>query len=470
MGIRNFLEDMKYRLSSPSREELFEIKDPYCLINFLKNVKHSVRSDTFDALVRLGEEAVYPLINTLLDTRGERIICTDEDRREFSFRALVINTILRIIEKLGKDNRLEDTHLFERAVGPLIECLKNSDSTVRNTAIMTLRILKDKRAIEPLIECLRKDADRYVRKQAISTLSYFDDGDAVAALLSVLNDEAEDKIVRAEAASSVGKLKDPRSFAPLLQTLRDDDASVRQHAIWGLRDLGDEKAVDYISYLLKDEDKSVRSSARLSLQQMIDANPSMSIVIKERAANAISREEAGSKAAYLDLGGLKTALKDKYGFQRAHALDELARAREMNLIDTESAVEMASPMLVNDPDDAVREAAVKVLWHSIDSPGVVEMLKKALKHDESPNVRMAVLKTFGMWWGVSRRELEIVPDIAFAAVQSREDFIRQRAVAEIKGILLANPPISQEGKNIRRTIKSITGEDFLKGLDESNAG
>ena len=65
-------------------------------------------------------------------------------------------------EVLGKFN---DT----RAVGPLIQALKDEDSMVRWDAVDALGNLNDTRAVKPLIQAL-KDEDSEIREKATETL------------------------------------------------------------------------------------------------------------------------------------------------------------------------------------------------------------------------------------------------------------------------------------------------------------
>ena len=176
-------------------------------------------------------------------------------------------------------------------------------------------------------------------------------------------------------------------------------------------------------------------------------------------------KHATRKGPYLDLVGLKNELKSQYGFQRATALDQLAKAVEIQLIDRKNAAKIAIPLLNNDPDDAVREAAVAVLQQAIDDSDFLDSLKHALVHDKSLNVKMTILKAFGQWWGISRREGEIVSDIAKVAVNCQENHVKERAANELKGMLQFNDLASIEGAKIRESIKSVGGDDFLLQLE-----
>lgn len=76
-------------------------------------------------------------------------------------------------------------------------------------AAQALRMLKDPRAVEPLIETLK---DAYPG-------------------------------VRGAAALALGLLKDPRAVGPLIETLKDEEGLVRAAAAWALRRMDPEGKV-----------------------------------------------------------------------------------------------------------------------------------------------------------------------------------------------------------------------------------
>lgn len=97
----------------------------------------------------------------------------------------------------------------ERDVEGLIKALKHRDGSVRLKAVRALRELKDKRAVEPLIEALRDYGS--------------------------LEDSGS---IRFLAASALGELEDRRAIEPLIQTLKDESKVVRRYAAEALDRLG----------------------------------------------------------------------------------------------------------------------------------------------------------------------------------------------------------------------------------------
>ena len=68
------------------------------------------------------------------------------------------------------------------------------------------------------------------------------------------------------AAKIWGKIGDERTVEPLIETLRDDDYTVRISAVRDLWESGDERAVKPLLEALKDRDETVRKYAAGALE------------------------------------------------------------------------------------------------------------------------------------------------------------------------------------------------------------
>ncbi|MER3501614.1 MAG: PBS lyase [Candidatus Fervidibacterota bacterium] len=104
-------------------------------------LRHEDRKIAIEALVKIGEPAVEPLIEALRD-------------RDWEVRWAAAYAL----GKIGKP-----------AVEPLIEALRDRDGKVRRAAADALGAIGDARAVEPLIEALR-DRDWEVREAAVNAL------------------------------------------------------------------------------------------------------------------------------------------------------------------------------------------------------------------------------------------------------------------------------------------------------------
>lgn len=154
----------------------------------------------------------------------------------------------------------------KRAVEPLIEALK--DEGVRNSATTALGRIEDKRALEPLIKVLREDPNKFVRGSAAYALGRIKDKKAVEPLMEALLDK--DSYVRKGAAVALGNIGDKKSVEPLIRTLEDEDPYVRSSAALALGKIGDERVVELLKKILEDkyENVRVRKAAKEALKKL----------------------------------------------------------------------------------------------------------------------------------------------------------------------------------------------------------
>src|SRR3989338_10926189 len=88
-------------------------------------------------------------------------------------------------------------------------------------------------------------------------------------LIQQLNDTEPD--IRADAAFSLGLLKDKRAVDPLIKCLSDDNEEVRAIAAFMLGELKDSRAIEpLITACLNDSSDEVRTNAALSLVLLKD--------------------------------------------------------------------------------------------------------------------------------------------------------------------------------------------------------
>jgi HEAT repeat protein len=101
------------------------------------------------------------------------------------------------------------------------------------------------------------------RRQAASTLGKLGDPRAVEPLIRALQDQSFG--VRSCAALSLGLLRDARALEPLIEALHDEHNLVRNQAALALGILGDPRAITPLNYVLQDRDYNVRKRAELAL-------------------------------------------------------------------------------------------------------------------------------------------------------------------------------------------------------------
>ncbi len=286
------------------------------LIEALKSEKH------FIALEHLVEvlsqtrdpQVVEPLFRV---DRGlflhRDVMCRDED-----FVADEVNTALR---QIGSP-----------AVDFLITMLRDPDATVRYRAARDLTIMKDPRAIAPLLERLQ-DPSEDVRRAAIFAFRLVWDEHVVDPLIALLRDPSSD--IREEAVRALGRIGDPRTLEPLMKALHDRNMRVRDAAVGALRKGGDPRVVAALIPMLRSRHREIRISTISVLGQIKD----------ERAVAPLIK-----------------MLRDRDYGVREWAVGSLGWfVKEPRVV--ESLIQV-----LRDPDDSVRESAARILRDDVNTP------------------------------------------------------------------------------------------------------
>jgi len=154
-----------------------------------------------------------------------------------------VDLIRDAVEALGK--------IGEPAVEPLIQALKDKDNGVRGSAAEAFGMIGDKRAkraVEPLIQTL-KDKDWYVRKASVVALGSIGDKRAVEPLIQTLKDDEEE--VREAAKWYLGKFKAKKSTKK-----KPDRKRIVKPNVEKLKEKKEEreKGVKFVEMKYRDED------------------------------------------------------------------------------------------------------------------------------------------------------------------------------------------------------------------------
>jgi HEAT repeat protein len=148
---------------------------------------------------------------------------------------------------------LENT-LDPIAVEPLLSALKQETTesdpkgTVRSTLIYALGKIGDVRAVPVLLNILT-GPEKELHSCAASNLMSFENPGTV----DIWTAQLRNPKVRYDAAIMLGKAKDPKAVAPLLQILRDCTPIHKRQVVWALGNIGSPKAVEPLFELLKDD-------------------------------------------------------------------------------------------------------------------------------------------------------------------------------------------------------------------------
>ncbi len=152
-----------------------------------------------------------------------------------------------------------------RAVKPLIETIKqNKDRRIRRCAAEALAKIGDMRSVDLLVDSL-KDEDLLTASRAAYALGYMKDKRAVKPLLYALTEYN----IPCPAAEALGKIKDPASVEPLIEALNHENVGVRSCAVIALGMFGDHRACKpLIKTFMQDSDPITQDRARKALKMI----------------------------------------------------------------------------------------------------------------------------------------------------------------------------------------------------------
>ncbi len=270
------------------------------MINTLNDRTWKTRRQASDALIKLGQPAVLPLMAAI---------------KQNAFTVFTLPEAIRALGGIGD----------VQAVDLLIEELESRNVHAVQEAIEGIGHIGSPQAIQSLIDVFRHDWDDTETitawQKAATALAAIGEP-SLPALLTALLDE--DDNVRQGVAEALGKLRDPRAVDPLINALQDEQSIVRAYAADALAELGDERAIKPLVALLADEDWYVRARTLFALGQL------------------------GGPFVFAPL---VSALGDREPRVRSAAVSALGKLQDARLHDVLLEV-------LNDPDGRVRSAAV----------------------------------------------------------------------------------------------------------------
>jgi HEAT repeat protein len=274
-----------------------------------------------------------------------------------------------------------------RAVEPLVACLADQDPDVRKAATDALGELNDPRAIEPLIACLtsdytevsqatiaalgkldhaqvgdrllahlqNKNADPAMTAAVIEALGALHYSPAVGALIPFLASETDE--ISNRTGDALGQIGAP-AVEPLIASLKDSKARVRERAAETLGRIGDARAVDPLIACLKQPspDQATADGQDMSNGDESDdqkkARADEDSEVRQKAAEALGK--LGSPA----VAPLMACLDEKDPSVRSLAATALGQAHDARAIAPLIAhmVELSG----KDPTDEENSAGVNV--------------------------------------------------------------------------------------------------------------
>ncbi len=129
-------------------------------------------------------------------------------------------------------------HLKDKARPYIYRGLHSDNDTIRINCIRLLGDMKDSLSVDTLVDLLKKEKSKRVRRAIISALG--DIGIKRSAIEIVPYVKDEDMRTRLVACIALGKLKNEKSIDPLFDAMNDEYFLVRESAMWALERIGTE--------------------------------------------------------------------------------------------------------------------------------------------------------------------------------------------------------------------------------------
>lgn len=231
-----------------------------------KDADEGVRCQAINSLALMEEgkktgKAIEPLIETLKNDVHPNVRATAAMALGFMKDPKVIDALIQALQ----DSSATVPGLLARLISGFLAA-PPPRSSVGQTAAMSL-IKIGKPAVNPLIQAMKKydTLDTHAHKEAEKVLRQIRLKD-VGSLIGALKNE--DKLVRKNAAETLGRIGDVRAVEPLIQALKDENDSVRQTAAYALGDIGDARALEALTQAKEDKSWFVRSAAKGALRKI----------------------------------------------------------------------------------------------------------------------------------------------------------------------------------------------------------
>jgi len=416
------------------------------------------------ALIQWGEKAVEPLIEFLigpptLDPHPRCLavqalgIIGGEKAIEGLIRVLSVHDVrhhdpyLRISEEAVKNCAAEQLGKLgdRKAVEPLLDALKRFHLA---NAALALAAFREKRAVPLVIDCLE---DAFIRERMVDTLLAFG-SEAVEPLIqtstvqrSLYGEETKASIERrAEATRLLGELKASRVVQPLLFLLEDEAEAVRLQAALALTKIVQDDRIDRALLIIL---ASLGTKDLLLQSQCLDA-------LCRAGSRAIPYLVGALRAKAVKTGNREIEVSDETRLLILEALVQIGGRRAFEGIG----------QLVSDANKRIRLKALKALGKLGWSEGIPSLV--AALQDRDPSVRAAVIESLGLIGSVEAVEALVL------AAGDRDKKVREKVRKALVrcGKKAVEPIRSALGKSVvpsfhrRRQVKGL--EAVLKQLLE----
>jgi len=268
------LEQLRYierdeaivELLQDALENIKKVKEEhaYDLIRKLATEDWNIRTQIIEELVKLGSEAVVPLIKILVAKNPNMVMAALETLSTLGDKRAVEPT-LPLLKSYDENIRIAAIDALARfkdkSVLPELLSLRDDESpSVRVAFIDTLRLYSSEEIIEPLINGLF-DPDKNVKNKAIEILKTIDLPAIAPGMVRILINKKDLRQVAFEILEKKGEHAQEEMIAGLNEC-EDDEGRLMLINLLSLR--GDRDSIDRLKEFTKrkDLDKEVRNAAK----------------------------------------------------------------------------------------------------------------------------------------------------------------------------------------------------------------
>ncbi|HEX2909510.1 MAG TPA: HEAT repeat domain-containing protein [Chloroflexia bacterium] len=241
------------------------------LSELLDDPNPQVRIHAAQELARRPEKKAVDILVAGLNDRNARVVCAVAMALADIGDARAVEPLLEVLKRAdyGLQNMLGNAlvRFGKMVIAPVLKLLDEPDENTRAEAVSILSSFHDCSVISCLLALLN-DKDISVRRLAAYGLGNLQVNEAVLPLIPLLKDEDED--VRWVVAAALGKISDKQAVVPLVESLEDDFWPVREAALISLMQLGDNLATETIAKRLSDREENVRYWAAIALGNQLD--------------------------------------------------------------------------------------------------------------------------------------------------------------------------------------------------------
>jgi HEAT repeat protein len=462
------LKDEDENVKASAVEHLGKLKEPSvvdALIDILKGDDLWIAYPAADALGRIcNRKAIQPLVDslenkTLREPALRALACFYDPDTLDSIVPLLISgsrsvkeEALRTINEFYKKGISEEIivnkikeRLGDNAFDMLLKFAWSSKSDIRLSAILLLGILKDIKAVQPLLDMSSEEDFRDEIKRALVFIGR-EIPDHIIGLFDTLNIAQKrfitevaveiqrsefsglfeeflkdgDGHVRALAAKGLAGIGDTEMVSKILPLLSDPFMDVQESAVEALVALEDGIDVEYLLDGLSDNNARIRRNCSLALGKInaLESVGSIGFLVKD--AEVEVRKAAVSALSMINdpenIRFLMIALTDEISDIR------IAAAYALGSVCTTEATD-ALILLLSDPDEAVRVAAAKALGVVSDSRAF-KSLKRSLSDKNGFVVAAAIEALGGM-------KTEDAKEAIIGMLSSHDDEIKRTAVRSL---------------------------------------